>query len=188
MGTTSNYAFPYPELSDSPNVPANMASLAQAIDTRIKSTNDAIAALQAAASSGFQNTVIYKSGTQSVATAAWTAVQFDVEVIDTGSGWAVGTPSQMVLQQTGQYIIWGFAGFAANATGNRGIGLRINGTTTFIAMNNSTTSGSEEWYSTVEYEGRFNAGDYVELCVRQTSGGALSTSTVIPRLTARRVL
>ncbi len=188
MGTTTNYALPYPELSDAPNVPAHMGSLAQAVDTRIKATNDAIAALQAAASSGFQNTLVYKSTTQSIPTAAWTAVTFDVEIIDTGSGWAVGNPSQMVLQQTGQFVVTGFCGFAANATGNRGVGLRVNGTTNYIALSNGDAAGSDEWFGNVHFEGRFNSGDYVELVARQTSGANLSTSSVLPRLSARRVL
>lgn len=35
MPTTSNYAFPYPALTDAPNVPADVRALAQAVDTEI---------------------------------------------------------------------------------------------------------------------------------------------------------
>jgi hypothetical protein len=36
VGTTTNYAFPYPSVSDSSNGPAQMQSMAQAIDTLLK--------------------------------------------------------------------------------------------------------------------------------------------------------
>lgn len=42
MGTTSNYSFPFPELSDAPNVPGDVEALANAIDTALDTVESSI--------------------------------------------------------------------------------------------------------------------------------------------------
>lgn len=42
MGTTTNYAWPYPELGDAPNGPAAVQALADAVDTDVKAVEDAL--------------------------------------------------------------------------------------------------------------------------------------------------
>lgn len=48
MGTTTNYAFPYPAGTDPNDVPADLQALADAIDTAVKTLDDAVAAYHAA--------------------------------------------------------------------------------------------------------------------------------------------
>lgn len=42
MGTTANYLFPFPELTDSPNGPAQIGALATAVDTSLKTVENSI--------------------------------------------------------------------------------------------------------------------------------------------------
>jgi hypothetical protein len=55
MGTTPNYAFPYPDAGDAPEVWVDMEELADAIDTKIKSMLDDLAALQPVQASNGDN-------------------------------------------------------------------------------------------------------------------------------------
>lgn len=47
MGVTANYSFPYPELSDAPNGPAQFQALASAVDTALDTVDDSTDALDA---------------------------------------------------------------------------------------------------------------------------------------------
>lgn len=42
MGVTANYAFPYPELGDAPNGPAQIGALAVAVDTALDGVDDRV--------------------------------------------------------------------------------------------------------------------------------------------------
>lgn len=42
MGVTANYAFPYPELGDAPNGPAQISALAIAVDTALDGVDDRV--------------------------------------------------------------------------------------------------------------------------------------------------
>ena len=42
MGVTANYAFPYPELGDAPNGPAQIGALASAVDTALDGVDDRV--------------------------------------------------------------------------------------------------------------------------------------------------
>ena len=52
MPTTTNYAFPYPALSDAPNGPSQIGSLATAVDTQILTTTNAYIAADTALPQG----------------------------------------------------------------------------------------------------------------------------------------
>lgn len=47
MGVTPIYGFPYPALTDSPNGPAQIQALAQAVETRVKTNSDTVDGLSA---------------------------------------------------------------------------------------------------------------------------------------------
>lgn len=75
MGTTSPYGFPYPELSDAPNVPQDVQDLAVAVNDEIDRVDDDIAANTAVtaafATGATQTTAQNTSGTTT--SAAFTA-------------------------------------------------------------------------------------------------------------------
>lgn len=52
MGVTANYAFPYPELGDSPNGPAQFQALATAIDSTVDSIDDRVDVIEQLRSRG----------------------------------------------------------------------------------------------------------------------------------------
>lgn len=121
----------------------------------------------------------YHSADQSVANATLTALvlnseRFDTELIhDT-----VTNNSRLTCKTAGKYIITASAGFAANATGLRLIGIRLNGTT-YIAQsvtNNVGAGQNTNMECSAVYDLALN--DYVELIGYQTSGGALNVAAL----------
>jgi hypothetical protein len=68
-----------------------------------------------------------------------------------------------------------FVRFAANGTGYRDLAVRIGGSTVVphSIAKVAPISGQDVFASTTALV-QLNAGDYVEMCVAQTSGGALN--------------
>lgn len=106
-----------------------------------------------------------------------TAISFDTELWDVGGFHdnAVN-PSRLIAPITGLYYIQATAGFAAAATGIREAWIAFNGTGTAIA--DESEAGSAAGASTFNMSTiyRLSKGQYVELFVFQTSGGALALS------------
>lgn len=77
--------------------------------------------------------------------------------------------------KAGKHSVGATVEWAANVTGYRQIGLRVNGTT-FIAIQRSmaVTVASEESRQTIETDYDFAVGDYVEVIASQSSGGSLN--------------
>jgi hypothetical protein len=130
---------------------------------------------------GWQRPVarVRNSASQLIAssTSVYTAVTFDTEVFDIGSFWDIGNPTRLTAPLDGIYLFGGGVVWAANATGIRELGYRLNGTTILNTYDQSTdaVSGATNtpWMSS-EYQWRLGVGDYVELVVRQESGGNLN--------------
>jgi len=90
-------------------------------------------------------------------------------------------PTRVFCRTAGKYEITGCAEFASNATGLRTATIRLNaagvdtGGTLLVSSNQSPVSGAATTTPLSTIEVSLVAGDYVELFVRQTSGGALNT-------------
>lgn len=52
MGTTANYAWPYPAATDAPNVPIDMKDLADAVDLTVDTIDDRVDSLESASARG----------------------------------------------------------------------------------------------------------------------------------------
>jgi len=121
---------------------------------------------------------------QSIPNVTWTSVLFDTEDLDsdpagTGAHSTSSNTSRYVAVYAGWYRVSGGVEFAVNATGQRGCAWAVNGTLvtasrTFISATAATGMGVPARTKLVF----LNVGDYVELQVYQTSGGALNTAVV----------
>lgn len=120
---------------------------------------------------------------QSVNSAAFTAITWDTNVIDTYSGHSTVTnPSRYTAQVAGTYRIHARDSFGASATGRRmgkimKNGADLLGSQVEVAVN-PTASGLTTVWS--EYEVACAVSDYLEFFVYQSSGGALGTSVASP--------
>ena len=121
----------------------------------------------------------------------WLAITFNSERFDTDGMHSTSTnTSRLTIVTQGLYAFWGTAGFAASATGYRQLGIRVDGST-FIAVNGVPNNGSGAGVL-LSVAGAYylNAGQYVELCAWQNSGGTLSIASgaaYTPEFTAARM-
>lgn len=121
---------------------------------------------------------MYSAANQSVPHNVWTSLTFDTEDVDSANGHDnVTNPSRYVAQYPGYYRISCIAGYAANATGRRGVRLAVNGTPwpgTSVSV--AATSGQECSVANDAHLVYLAVGDYVEAQGLQTSGAALNTA------------
>lgn len=116
---------------------------------------------------------------QATVTATYLTLTFDTEIFDTETMHSTGTnPERITIPTgaTGRYLVTGTAEFASNATGYREVLLRINGTTSSGRQMMPAVNGA---VTVVEATAllQLSAADYVEMRVRQSSGGALDVVT-----------
>ena len=121
-----------------------------------------------------------KTTAQSLTTNVVTAINFtDPEDFDTDNYHDLVTnPSRFTAPSAGKYRITAAVNFAANATNQRLILLRVNGATfqTEVAVGASGDSSTALHVADLL---DLAAGGYVELCARQRSGGALNVTQAI---------
>jgi hypothetical protein len=122
---------------------------------------------------------VYNSANVSIPNLTRTAVTFNSERYDVGGchSTAVNTSRLTVpAGEGGKYVIGGCVEFAGNATGTRQVEVYVNGTT-LIAIQKDGAPDANPFELTINTEYALSAGDYVELTVYQTSGGALNVLT-----------
>jgi hypothetical protein len=119
-----------------------------------------------------------QSTLQSVPNATWTAVNFDASTFDSYGGHSNSTNNtRYTAQVAGWYMVFGCGSIATNATGQRG---------TAAAKNGTRIQGAAGFYGAVAGNASVSpspptivflaAGDYIEIQVYQSSGGALNTA------------
>ena len=99
-------------------------------------------------------------------------VSWNIEVFDTDTMWAIGTPTKMFATQAGKYLInasvaWGHNGSTA---GNRYMFINFNGSTVDIASDVRIDTGDNYVQLNTSALWNFTAGQYIELKVYQNSG------------------
>lgn len=82
--------------------------------------------------------------------------------------------SRLIAPRTGVYHIFGHVEFAVNATGSRLIVIYFNGTTDIAVEGKTAMGGGLGTFCSVSTIYPLAVGEYVELVVNQTSGGALN--------------
>jgi hypothetical protein len=117
----------------------------------------------------------FDSGTQSIPNNALTAVDFDSESVDSdGFHENVTNPSRITIPagMGGTYVVGGFVMCASNASGVRIATLAKNGTNIGPAPQGNTDDAAA-YGAVLSSVVELAAGDYLELKVYQSSGGAL---------------
>lgn len=120
---------------------------------------------------------VYSASAQSVATGTTSvALLAGSEYFDNAAMHSTASnTSRITAPIDGRFLVTATVQFAANATGNRRMAFRVNGTTTY----ESTLVGGTATNSIVTTAARMftlSATDYVECVVWQTSGGNLNVT------------
>lgn len=123
--------------------------------------------------------VFRKSGNQSTSNNTATAIGWDVEDLDNDGGHSnVTNNTRYTSQSAGWFHVSCTLHWAANATGFREVWFRVNADNTrrhgyCVLEVDDGVEGKDTNSSTHIY---LNAGDYVEVMGRQSSGGTLATT------------
>lgn len=113
---------------------------------------------------------VTKSGTQSTGSGVLTAVTWDVETFDLGGFHeSASNTARFTAPVAGWYVVQACAEWAANATGQRDIFLRKNGTTDF-ARDKRQASAAGAAAASVNGLVQLDVNDIVEVYVLQNSG------------------
>jgi hypothetical protein len=115
-------------------------------------------------------------GTTSISNATWTTVNFASEIFDTNSFHDNSTNNSRITIPAGlggKYLINMQTFWANNATGSRDARLRLNGVDVDTPQTGYTPNANNNAYSSSNVVA-LSVGDYIELRVRQDSGGTLS--------------
>lgn len=129
---------------------------------------------------------VERQAPQSIAHGTLTNVAFDTALENSAGMWSAGTPTRITSVANGVYAISAQIVWDANAVGERRITIRKNGG---AASNSSnwmavTVAGVVTAQNLATFQFGLNVGEYVELEVGQSSGGALN---VIAALGALRI-
>lgn len=174
MPNTPIYGLPYPQLSEPPDGPAQFQALAEAVETELARIDADVAAIIADVKPYAR---LRQTSVQSIPNATYTSVTFTTEDYDSVGGHSTSVnTSRYTAQVAGAYVLGGGGSFAVNASGVRSCQWALNGTT----IPGSTSPGFDPTI-TSNVVARpmvvvLAIGDYVELRLRQSSGGALNTS------------
>lgn len=119
---------------------------------------------------------LYKSVSQSLANGAPTAITWDAEREDVPGWHSTSTnPSRLTVTSAGWYRVGVALVWSANSTGQRYVGLRLNGTINLASMRYQAMGESGV---VVPWEGRLAANDYIEVIGYQTSGDVLNVVAI----------
>jgi hypothetical protein len=99
---------------------------------------------------------------------AWEQADFD-----TDSFWSAGNPTRITIPKTGYYLITGNIAFDLNSTGMRQVIFRQDGTTFLNYVSSGAAHDTADTNIAFAHIFLFEAGDYIETGVFQTSGGDL---------------
>jgi hypothetical protein len=131
--------------------------------------------------SAFHNT------TQALANATFTALNFNSEDYQVGALHSTSVNnSRITIATTGKYLFIATVCFVPNATGQRIIVGKINGTTFFDKLD-FPTNGTQTFEAQLSKLIALTAGDYVEIFAFQDSGGSLNVGDATNRYSQNAV-
>lgn len=114
---------------------------------------------------------------QSIGNNAYESVDFDTEDFDTDAFHDTATNNSRITIPSGldgKYLVWASIGFAANATGERGLKIRQDDTTDY-AEDIREAPAANEAVITISTVVDLAAAEYVEVHAFQNSGAGLNT-------------
>lgn len=132
----------------------------------------------------------YATSAQALGTGTtFVPISLDSEEYDTDAGHSTVTnTSRYVVQVAGTYDITAILAFAVNGTGNRSVGITVNGLSPRGSVAQLPSLPTNSWCCGITCTTALAVGDYVEMIGWQTSGGNLNTSVTLafgPSLTLK---
>lgn len=116
--------------------------------------------------------IVYSGVTTAVGNGAWTPISFNTQRSQIGSLWSSSVnPTRFTAPVAGIYRIGANITFPSNATGDRAIAVRLNGST-FIGAQVSRAASGTDHHMNLNRPYLLAAGDYVEIMAFQTSGAS----------------
>lgn len=126
-----------------------------------------------------------KSASQSINNATSTAVTWDQETFDTDAAHSTSSnTSRYTVATAGKYRCYMNIEWGGNTSGVRDVSIRVNGVATELIQNHITgmpASNASQYLAGIVPQSLI-VGDYMEVYVQQTSGGALSVTNTTGRL------
>lgn len=143
----------------------------------LSSTGTGVQWTTASSGGAFNGASAYNSVTQSIANTAATAATFDSELFDTNNYHSTTTNTDRItIPTTGYYAVRAQVGWDANSTGQRVVNIYKNNANFVPALASFATGFTNVTTQYVDGILSLTAGDYLQVVVTQTSGGALNTS------------
>jgi hypothetical protein len=125
---------------------------------------------------------LYQTVAQAIPSAANTVLTLDTVGRDTDGMYNVGTPDRVTIPvgMAGLWTLDAGVAFASNATGQRRMGIRVNGTT-FVSQQRipPITIAASATVITTAATVELAVGDYLEVVVYQDTGAALNTNVTV---------
>lgn len=153
-----------------------------ALDAGLSEVQFGVPVVGAASSYAVPGVRVYNSASPSIATSTITAITYDtVRYNNFGTHlFDGGTPSRLKypFAFAGMVFLWGEANWSANTTGDRAVAIALNGdfTNTIVADRRPAAGGSGIIAQHVSTDWIAQPGDYFEMVVFQSSGGALTVA------------
>lgn len=123
---------------------------------------------------GVQRVRAFRTSNQSISNNTETPVQFDNESYDTNTMHDnVTNNTRITFTTAGIYSVSGNVVWAAAAGGRRNITIKLNGTT-YLVQQELPLSSTNDASGSFSLQHSFIAGDYIEVNVYQSSGGAIN--------------
>lgn len=125
---------------------------------------------------------VYNNAAISIADNTPTALTFNSERWDyypagyTEQHSTSSNTGRLTCRVAGSYLIGGSIEFAANATGFRAVGIRLNGSTSIAESGHNAPIATFPLRVSLSSAYRLAVGDYVDMAVYQNSGGSLNVN------------
>lgn len=110
---------------------------------------------------------------------AWTTLVRDVDYDGATPHWSSAAPARFFARRTGTHLVTTSCFFNLNGTGQRQIGIRVNGLGERVLGWYSIGSAGSFVGSTISGEVDLNSGDFVEVLAYQDSGANLDIVSVL---------
>jgi hypothetical protein len=120
---------------------------------------------------------VRRTSAQSIPNNTTTAISFSSARYDTATFWAAGNPTRLTIPEDGLYAVTYTLRFATSSVGYCRAQVIVNAATAIATMTippNATLD--TDLVGATQFQ--LSAGDYIELYVRQASGGSLDIAAV----------
>lgn len=124
---------------------------------------------------------VRQSSNQTIANNTTTTLSWDTTDFDTGSFYSAGTPDRLTIPSDGIYRVTANVAWTHNTTGIRSAYVKVNGGNDVLVDSCDPETNGATYINMTGIQ-KFNAGDYIQFSVYQTSGSGLTLATSLTDL------